>query len=92
MKAQRQQLILPFLPSRHRRPKRYPHHPQRSPPTTTPEHQPQRIIDEPAQAARSAATTVHSAWEHIMFGQIARTDHATQNGHWEKGGLDALTQ
>ena len=22
-----------------------------------------------------------------MFGQIARTDHATQNGHWEKGGL-----
>jgi hypothetical protein len=39
------------------------------------------------QAARSAATTVHSAWEHIMFGQIARTDHATQNAHWEKGGL-----
>ena len=25
-----------------------------------------------------------------MFGQIARTDHATQNGHWEKGGLMRL--
>ena len=28
MKAQRQQLILPFLPSRHRPPRWYPHHPQ----------------------------------------------------------------
>ena len=26
-----------------------------------------------------------------MVGQIARADRATQNGHWEKGGLNILT-
>jgi hypothetical protein len=35
MKAQRQLLIMPFLPSRHRPLRRYPHHPQRSLRTTT---------------------------------------------------------
>jgi hypothetical protein len=52
------------------------------------QHQPHRITDEPAQAAEPAATMVHDPLHRIMEEARRRAGPATQNEHWEKGGLD----